>query len=83
MQSGQRTITGVVNKADISPGSKSAHRGVVLRTQRGEEFVLRRAGGNAFQDDTLEALVGTTISGRGLVSGQTFILQDWTAKNAK
>jgi hypothetical protein len=83
MESRTRRITGVVANADISRGSKSEHQGVVLRTQRGEEFVLRRAAGNAFQDEALDALVGTTISGRGIVSGKTFILQDWTVKSGK
>ena len=83
MESRTREIVGVVTKADISPGSKSEHRGVVLYTQSGEEFVLRRLGGNAFKDETLEALVGTTISGKGMVSGKTFILQDWTVKSGK
>ena len=40
--------------------------------------MLRRVGGNAFRDETLEALVGATITGTGIVVGQTFIMQDWT-----
>jgi len=83
MESRTRQIVGVVTKADISPGSKSEHQGVVLRTRSGEEFVLRRLGGNAFNDESLEALVGTTISGNGMVSGKTFILKDWTVKKSK
>ena len=43
-------------------------------TARGEELILRRAGGNAFRDETLEALVGKTITGTGIVAGQTFIM---------
>lgn len=83
MQPRTRTIAGVVTRARISPGSKSEHQGAVLRTPCGEEFILRRAGGNAFRDETLEALVGATISGRGIVTGQTFILQDWTVTKGK
>ena len=78
MQSQTQRIAGTVARAVISPGSKSEHRGVVLRTARGDEFILRRAGGNAFRDETLEALVGTTITGTGILVGQTFIMQDWT-----
>jgi hypothetical protein len=78
MQPQTQRIAGTVARALISPGSKSEHRGVVLRTARGDEFILRRAGGNAFRDETLEALVGTTITGTGIVVGQTFIVQDWT-----
>ena len=78
MQPQTRKIAGTVAQALISPGSKSEHWGAVLRTERGDEFILRRAGGNAFRDETLEALVGTTITGTGIVVGQTFIMQDWT-----
>jgi len=78
MQPQTQRIAGTVARALISPGSKSEHRGVVLRTARGDEFILRRAGGNAFRDETLEALVGTTITGTGTLVGQTFIMQNWT-----
>ena len=78
MQSQTQRIAGTVARAVISPGSKSDQRGVVLRTARGDEFILRRAGGNAFRDETLEALVGTTITGTGILVGQTFIMQNWT-----
>jgi hypothetical protein len=56
---------------------------MVLRTARGEELILRRAGGNAFRDETLEALVGKTITGTGIVAGQTFIMQNWTVTKGK
>ena len=47
--------------------------GVVLRTGEGDEYVLRRVGGNAFRDPA-------TITGIGLVSGRNFIMKDWTVK---
>ena len=73
-----RKITGTVAQALVSPGSKSEHRAVVLRTAAGDELILRRTGGNAFRDETLEALVGKTITGEGVVTGQTFIMKGWT-----
>jgi hypothetical protein len=73
-----RKMTGTVTQTLIAPGSKSEHRGVVLRTPDGNELILRRAGGNAFRDEVLEALVGKQITGTGIVAGQTFIMQDWT-----
>ncbi len=79
MQAQLQTITGKVASAIVSPGSKSEHRGVVLRTAQGKEFILRRSGGNAFRDETLEALVGANITGEGVVAGQTFIMENWTA----
>jgi hypothetical protein len=78
-----RTMTGTVGRALVSPGSKSEHEAVVLRTARGDQFVLRRAGGHAFRDETLEALVGKTITGTGIVAGQTFIMQDWKVMSEK
>jgi hypothetical protein len=67
----------------IAPGSKSDRLGVVLRTNHGAEYVLRRLGGNTFNDEILEPLVGSTITGRGIVSGQTFIMKDWIVKQPK
>ena len=80
MASQQRRITGAVTRVRVAPGSKSEHLAVVLRTPRGAEYVLRRRGGNAFQDDVLETLVGATITATGLVADNTFIVTDWTVK---
>jgi hypothetical protein len=80
MQPQDNQITGTVIRTKIAPGSKSDHVGVVLRTGEGDEYVLRRVGGNAFRDPALERLVGSTITGIGLVSGRNFIMKDWTVK---
>jgi hypothetical protein len=64
----------------IAPGSKSDHVGVVLRTDSGEEYILRRKGGNAFGDPALDELVGKTIEGSGVVAGRTFIMDGWTVE---
>jgi hypothetical protein len=80
MEAEQRRITGTVARAQIAPGSKSDRGGVVLRTQKGDEYVLRRMGGNAFRDEALDELVGATITATGLVAGQTFIMKDWTVE---
>jgi hypothetical protein len=80
MEAEQRRITGTVARAQIAPGSKSDRVGVVLRTQKGDEYVLRRMGGNAFRDEALDQLVGATITATGLVAGQTFIMKDWTVE---
>jgi hypothetical protein len=49
---------------------------LVLSTGQGE-YVLRRLGGNAFQEPGLEALVGKRIRGEGTLHGYTFILSSW------
>jgi hypothetical protein len=42
-----------------------------------DELVLRREGGNAFQDAVLDGLVGHRIRGTGQKTGYTLILSDW------
>ncbi len=68
----QRRITGIVLHAPAATGSKSERVAVVLRTDAGEQHILRRRGGHAFRDQVLEALVGKAITGTGLVP--TFLL---------
>ena len=80
MQPRTRRLTGTVARTRIAPGSKSDHVGVVLRTDRGGEYVLRRSGGNPFRDEALEDLVGKKITGDGFVAGQTFIMKNWKVK---
>ena len=74
----RRRITGKVERALIAPRSKSQHVGVVLRTAAGDEYVLRRRGGNAFHDAVLERLVGATITGLGSVANRHFIMDEFT-----
>jgi hypothetical protein len=74
----RRRITGKVERALIAPRSKSQHVGVVLRTAKGDEYVLRRRGGNAFHDAVLERLVGATITGLGSVANRHFIMDEFT-----
>jgi hypothetical protein len=76
-------VSGTVARSRIAPGSKSDHVGVVLRADDGKEYVLRRAGGNAFRDDELEKLVGKTITGDGVIAGNTFIVDDWAERKPK
>jgi len=75
-----KRISGNVARRSIAPGSKSEHVGVILRAQDGSEYVLRRMGGNAFRDSTLEDLIGETITAEGFVTGNTFIMTEWVTK---
>lgn len=70
-------ITGKVSRRRIAPGSKSERVGVVLQDDAGRSYVLRRAGGHPFYDKALDRLVGKTITATGLVSGRSFIMDDW------
>ena len=69
-------MRGRVLKKPFAVGSKSEREAVVFSTGQGE-YVLRRLGGNAFQDPELEALVGKCIRGEGTLHGYTFILERW------
>jgi hypothetical protein len=67
---------GRVVKKPFASGSKSAREAVMLSTSSGD-YVLRRQGGNAFHDTTLEALVGQTISAEGELHGYTLLISRW------
>jgi hypothetical protein len=78
MERDSRRISGTVVRKNVAGGSKSEHQAVLLRTADGEEWLLRRLGGNAFSDPQLDELVGASITGEGQVAGNTFILKSWT-----
>lgn len=78
--SAERSLSGTVTRAPIAPGSKSDRVAVVLHTDDGAEYALRRMGGNAFQDDELDKLVDTAITATGVVTGNTFIMKNWRAR---
>jgi hypothetical protein len=73
----RRRITGMVTRMLIAPRSKSQHVGVVLRTDAGDEYILRRSGANAFHDAVLERLVGSRITGLGTVTNRNFIMDEF------
>jgi len=58
-------------------GSKSEHDAVFLSTGAGE-YLLRRAGGNAFRDPQLDSLVGKEIMCEGITTDHTLIMSKWT-----
>ena len=68
---------GVVIKKRFGERSKSEHDAVMLETDKGTRYRLRREGGNPFFDEALEKLVGKKIRCRGLLHGSTLILSDW------
>jgi hypothetical protein len=57
-------------------GSKSEHTAVVL-VMEAREVVLRRRGGNAFEDAVLDALVGKRIECEGELHGSTLLVDSW------
>lgn len=77
MERDTRKLSGSVVRKKVAGGSKSEHEAIVLKTGSGEEFLLRRLGGNAFRDPQLDQLVGSSITGNGQLAGQTFIMKSW------
>lgn len=75
-----KKMVGQVLRRRVAEGSKSDRMAIVLRTKDGNELILRREKGNAFQDATLDRLVGATIDAEGLVAGQTLILKSWRVR---
>lgn len=67
---------GRVVRQRVARGSKSERTAVVLRTAR-RDYVLRRVGGHALRDPQLDALVGHTVEGEGLVRDYVLILSTW------
>ena len=72
----RNAITGKVVKKRFAAGSKSDRGAVILQTEKGEEYVLRREGGNPFTDPTLDEMVGKRVRFKGLVHGYTLIFSD-------
>jgi len=74
-----QTWTGVLERRLLAAGSKSERQGLVLRLDGGQVLPVRRLGGHAFRDETLEALLGRrlTVQARALESGLLQI-ESWT-----
>ena len=74
---------GQVERQVIGKGSKSECAALVLKTPAGD-FVLRRVGGNGFQDTELEKFVGQTVQAEGDVhGGYTFLARKVTRVGEK
>ena len=74
-------FNGRVVKERVDRGSKS-ERDAVLLVTNGKRLVLRRAGGNAFEDPELDALVGKNLAIEGDVWGHTLLIKNWAEQSA-
>ena len=72
----QVELTGSVIVKAFAEGSKSEHDAVCLQTIEGT-FVLRRVGGNPFNDEVLLDLVGKRITSHGRIKGPYFMMEDF------
>ena len=60
----EKELTGTVVRKKFGQGSKSEHDAVCLESASGS-FVLRRMGGNPFNDPELNKLVGKEVTATG------------------
>lgn len=67
---------GTVVRKRVAVGSKSEHDAVVMVTSRGD-WILRRPGGNPYNDSELNSLVGQQIECEGTPHQQYFIMSKW------
>lgn len=75
-------LSGKVVAETVDTGSKSERRAVVLKTDDGIAYVLRRKDGPSFgRDDSLNALVGSSITTHGIALGETLVMRDWHARD--
>ena len=69
-------FTGLVQRRVVAKGSKSERQAITLVTPE-RELILRRRGGNAFEDAALDDLVGKRVAFDGVAHGTTLIVSDW------
>lgn len=79
MEEGQFQLTGTVKAETLDSGSKSERQGTVLITLSGQKYTLRNKDEPAFGSSAFESFIGRTITARGVVNGNTFIVSAWNA----
>ncbi|MFM2059055.1 MAG: hypothetical protein RLY71_3440 [Pseudomonadota bacterium] len=70
-------LEGRVERRLLGAGTKSEHVGVVLVTDAGEVWKLRRIGGNPFRDPVLDALEGARVEIDGRAEGASWFFERW------
>jgi hypothetical protein len=70
-------VAGHVERARVSPGSKSDRMAVILMAEGGARLILRRRGGHPFQDEALDAMVGKSVTLTGTRIDNLFLIDRW------
>jgi hypothetical protein len=76
----QVELSGLVTRGRVGEGSKSDRNAVTLQSDDGTTYVLRKQGGPAFGDQSLESLVGSALTVNGFAVGDTLIMKNWRTK---
>jgi hypothetical protein len=71
----QVALNGKLVKKKFGEGSKSEHDAICLETDEGS-FVLRRKGGNPFNDPELHKLIGENVAATGIISDSLFLANE-------
>jgi hypothetical protein len=72
-----KTFIGHVSSELVARGSKSERIAVVLTTDGGKKYILRKQGGLAFGDNSLDTLVGKIIKAEGIVWNYLLIMSKY------
>lgn len=78
-----KTVTGVVRRMDRLQGTKSAHSGVVLVSDDGDEVPLFYPGDNPFENTRLDPFVGQSCRVTGSWRGTRFVVETIESLGAK
>lgn len=70
-------VTGNVVRENVDTGSKSSRPSVVLKTDDGQRYALRRHDAPAFGDSGIDDLIGSSITTRGIAIDNALIMQEW------
>ena len=68
-------LTGKVVTKKFGEGSKSEHDALYLETDQGS-YVLRKMGGNPFQDNSFHGLEGKEVTATGTIDNYIFFATD-------
>jgi len=68
-------LSGKVVIKKFGEGSKSEHEAVYFETGK-ESYVLRKIGGNPFNDTSLIKLKGKNITARGTINNYVFLAKE-------
>ena len=68
-------LSGKVVVKKFGEGSKSEHEAVYFETGAGS-YVLRKIGGNPFNDPSLHKLEGKNITARGTINNYVFLAKE-------
>lgn len=69
-----RTVEGWVGRDTYAAGSKSEHPALMLTTDDGSRYLLRRLGGPAYADPELDPLAGHRVLVTGVIHRDVFLL---------